>query len=498
MFSSLQQYSSSLQQYFSFVGDPADVTVPNFWLNDNFYTTLNSTATRVIFTTVFVSLNVFIGLLGVSLLKRRNQLQLLKGKDQDVPLNRLSPWLSATDALMYTWETRRLPGGIFGVFMLLTGIFSTVNQFFVTSFITPATGFYGSCTFTKGLVLQPPFAGGNFDGSLIIAESQWPAAGIAISAQLAAKQHGDPPGIYVKANSDPNFTAAKDNAADYLGSWICEGATKSPMTFPPNTSRQEIGDALVNNGSMYTGWHNTSQPLGNGLLLWGASHANITGQTWGVQASVGPDVAADQPIVMYNINCTMSAPAVEWVIANMSGSDSLERWSDATYGRLVLGSDAHLPGYPDTYASHLTILLNAMVMATASKDNATSVVTSESKSYYNGTDTYRCAAPRTIIPFQIWLMLGFLLLLFLSFLIACLILLLLIRCRSQRAIVSDIPSDIPGWQLATLRDRFPRKEPAIEATTMNQYVYVWCRDHKRLQFKEKTDSRVIHSSQVDG
>lgn len=484
--------SSHLQHYLSLVGDSADVTAPNFWLNRDFYTTLNSKATRNIFTTLFVVLNLLLGVLGVLLLKRRNQLQLLRGRDQVVPLNRLSSWMSATDTAFYTWQTRRLPGGIFGLFMLITGVFGIVHQFFVSSFITSAPGLFGSCAFTTGLVIRPPFVGTGPNGTLLTAGSQWPAALVAINSQVAAIRHGDPPGIYAKANSNTNFTVAKDNP-DYLGNWNCE-ELKHPTTVSSNASIQQIGDTLETQGSIYHNWYSEHRKLANGVLIWSSSVADNVRQPWGVKASVGPDAADGQPMIMYNYNCSMVAPAVEWVLANISSGAFLQGWAESAYGQLILGSDKLPAGNPDTYAATLEVILNAMVMATASQDNATSLVTSDFKSHYDSKDTFRCAAERTIIAQPIWVVLGFLLLHLLGFLLADIILVLLIYCCSEHRAVSDIPSDLPSWQLATLRDRFPQ-EPVIEAKRMHEYVYGWCPNHKRLQFKEKLGPQVRYSSQ---
>ncbi|MCJ1250198.1 hypothetical protein MMC30_007424 [Trapelia coarctata] len=480
---------SRVQSYLSLVGDSADVTSPSYWSNYDFYTTLNSKATRNVFTTAFVVLNLLVGLLAVLLLKRRNQLQLLRGKNPVVPLNRLSSWMSATDTIIYALQTRRLPGGIFGLFMLSTGVFGIVHQFFVSSFITSTEGLYGQCLFTDGIVTRPPFVGIGTNGTLSPASS-WPASDVAINAQLSAVKHGDPPGIYAKANSDTNFTVAKDNA-DYLGSWNCTDLNNS-TSYPPTISLNDITADLNQKGFQYDEQINETGNIQNiaqeGLLIWSPCVPSYTRQLWDIKASIAPVRGVNETIVMYNLNCKMAAPAVEWVLEMMPSMVTLNSWTERAYGRLVYGSDILPPGDQTTFAFNLEVMLNAMVMATASGNNATSTVTSASKSQYNGTDTFRCATQRTVIAFPIWLVLGFLILHFVGFLLADIIMVLIICCYSKSGIVSDIPSDMPSWQLATLRDRFPQ-EPAIEAKRMHEYVYGWCPNHKRLQFKEKAGAQ---------
>jgi uncharacterized membrane protein len=88
---------------------------------------------RVGFTTIFVALNFAISFLGSRLLRRRVQRQLTlqkkdsKGKVSAVPINHLTPWLAIGDFSTYIWRVRRIPGGIYGVLMFGTAVFSLAH-----------------------------------------------------------------------------------------------------------------------------------------------------------------------------------------------------------------------------------------------------------------------------------------------------------------------------------------------------------------------------------
>ena len=113
--------------------------------------------------------------------------------------------MTATEAFVYIWQTRRLPRGHYGLFMLSTGIFGILHQYFVSSYITSAPDLYGKGTFSKGIVIEPPFKGFGLDG-IITPALLWPAAKLAIGAQDATLRHNDPAGVYAKANSDMGFS----------------------------------------------------------------------------------------------------------------------------------------------------------------------------------------------------------------------------------------------------------------------------------------------------
>ena len=109
-----------IPQRFLIHGDPADASPRNYFKNGDFYTTVSSVPARNLFTTAFVILNLFNSVVGVYLLQWRNAAKLLKKQHpQTVPLYTLSPWMSASDILTYFWNTHHLPGGHYGLFMLM-------------------------------------------------------------------------------------------------------------------------------------------------------------------------------------------------------------------------------------------------------------------------------------------------------------------------------------------------------------------------------------------
>ena len=469
-------------------GHPADAAAKNYWQKNDFYTIVNSSTARNIVTSAFLILNILIGLVGVALLKHRNQAKLLKGRDRAISLNWLSSWMTATEALVYIWQTRRLPGGHYGLFMLSTGTFGILHQYFVSSYITPAPNLYGNCAFNKGIVIQPPFRGFGSDGSITPARP-WPAGNLAISAQFAALRHNDPLGIYAKANSDKGFTVTKDSG-DYLGKWTCDSSS-SPMTFESAASVPSIIDTLLPKDLIYPHWSyhigsgNGSDTQHSGILLWSSSVSSNDRKPWAVKAAISPFKDFGQPTMVYNYNCTMAGDKIQWILTKIPSEATLDDWGQSVYGSLAYGDDIFPAGDETTYAPTLEINLNAMVMAAGTGNNATRPLTDESKALYQSTDLYRCAVQRTIIPLPIWVVLTLLFVNLLIFIIADLILLILISRRPKRGAVQDIPSDISSWQVAILRDRFPKKLPIIKATRMGPYAYGWNDDFEDLQFKQK-------------
>jgi hypothetical protein len=94
---------------------------------------LSASYTRVAFTTLFVVLNFAISFLGARLIRRRVQRHLtLQKRDSDrkvsaVPINHLTPWLAIIDFSTYVLRIRKLPGGIYGILMFWTAIFSVAH-----------------------------------------------------------------------------------------------------------------------------------------------------------------------------------------------------------------------------------------------------------------------------------------------------------------------------------------------------------------------------------
>lgn len=478
-------------------GHPADAATKNYWQKNDFYTIVNSSTARNIITSAFLILNILIGLVGVALLKHRNQAKLLKGRDRAISLDWLSSWMTATEAFMYIWQTRRLPGGYYGLFMLSTGTFGILHQYFVSSYITSAPDLYSNCAFGKGIVIQPPFNGVTPEGTITPARS-WPVGNLAISAQVAALRHNDPSGVYAKANSDRGFTVTKDSA-DYLGKWTCNSSS-SPMSFDSAASVSSIIDVLLPKGLTYPEWSyhvgsgNGSDTQHSGLLLWSSSVFSSDRKPWAVKASVSPFKDFGQPTMVYNFDCTMAGDRIQWILSKIPSGATLDAWGQSVYGSLVYGYDIFPAGDETTFAPTLETVLNAMVMAAGSGNNATQSLTNDSKAQYKGTDYYRCAVQRTIIPLPIWIVLTLLFVNLFVFVIADLILLILISQRPKRKAVRDIPSDISSWQVAILRDRFPKKQPVIKATRMSPYAYGWSDDFEDLQFRQRGRGNVRNLS----
>lgn len=105
------------------------------WNGFSAITSLNSSDVRNIATTIFWVLTTLITVTGTLLLSHRNQYKLLRRKDF-IPLNHLSPWMSDLNAFIYCWKTKRLPGGRYGILMLLTSAFALGSHFIVGRYIS--------------------------------------------------------------------------------------------------------------------------------------------------------------------------------------------------------------------------------------------------------------------------------------------------------------------------------------------------------------------------
>ena len=348
---------------------------------------------------------------------------------------------------------------------------------------------YGSCTFSTGLVFLPQF------DDRVRPDSSWPAADIALSSQFTALRHGDPAGIYAKANSDSNFTVTI-NSPDHLGNWTC--LPNGNITFPPQTSIDTINSTLLGNQSLYEyaagGWFMIpGQPdTAGGLILWSSSDPYDTGKAWDVKASLASATNADQTITMYNYDCKMTGPQIEWILPKIPSVNVLNGWSGRTYGALLQGNDISGPLNSTTFGAGIEIVLNAIVMVAGSLN----IATRPANGSYNTKDTYRCNLQRTIICKEAFAMLAFLVLHLICFFGLGVKYLMQIRCsdRSRRKALEEIPSDALSWQVAVLRDHFPDRASSITAKSIPEYRYGWDAERSDvLRFSKKGSESVCIS-----
>ena len=174
---------------------------------------------------------------------------------------------------------------------------------------------------------------------------------------------------------------------------------------------------------------------------------------------------------MYNYDCQMAGPQIEWILPLIQSVDTLDEWSDRTYGALLQGNDVSGPFDSTTFGIGIEIFLNAIVMVAGSLNTATRPANGS----YNSPDTYCCNVQRTIVCKEVFAMLAFLVLHLICFFILCAKYWTQIRFsdRSRRKALKEVPSNASSWQVAVLRDHFPDHASSITAKDIPEYRYAW-------------------------
>ena len=428
------------------------------------YTDINSRVVRPVFTIAFFLLTWLIGLFAAFFLSWRNQSKLLSGRSKPIPLNHLSSWLSEPDALWYLFYTRRLPGGRYGLLMISTGLFTLVSHVFVGLYIT-STLTADRCTFVQGLIL---------DGLNVttLPQSQWPAADMAINAQIYSNRNGGLTGIYDKVNTDAAAFADPQFAArpqDVTGNWKC--TSTGSREFSSDATVATIATGLRSTDDLYiAATANSTEELviGHttiGILIWSASVDNeLTPGPWDVKASVGFRTTSSDSFTMENIycHCTLKGLSKD-LLTYIPSQQTLTEWKERLYGLLQEMRDAGRD--PSDYSSALVLGLNALTMAGGTGNRARRLVTETL-----ADPLYGCIAPRTLIQYPIFIALVILVLLL------CLVtggsmFRRITSLGSKRSLVKDMPSDLVSWQVATVRDIF--HDDTIKSKDLKNYSYGW-------------------------
>ena len=429
------------------------------------YTDVNSRVVRPVFTIAFFLLTWLIGFIAAFFLSWRNQSKLLHGRKKAIPLNHLSSWLSEPDALWYLWYTRRLPGGRYGLLMVSTGLFTLLSHIFVGLYIT-STATADRCTFIQGIVLE------TWNVSTLPA-SQWPAADMAVNAQIYSVRNGGLTGIYEKVNADsasladPQFAARSE---DVIGGWTC--TSTGSQDFPSDATIHDMATSLQSTDDLYTAAiDNATERLITAdralmsLLIWSASVDNsITPGPWDVKASIGFRDTEYESFTMENTycHCALEGPLKD-LLTYIPSQETLTEWKERLYGLLQEIDNAG--GNRGEYTGILELGLNALTMAAGTGNKANRLLTETL-----ADPKYGCIAIRTLIQYPIFIALAILLLM-LSLVTVASIFRRVTSLRSGRSLVKDMPSDLVSWQVATLRDIF--HDDTIQPKDLKQYSYGW-------------------------
>lgn len=435
--------------------------------------TYDTITLRNVFTTVAVSLNFLITIIGSLYLKRSAQrilLQKKNGKNETVPVKDLVSWLPLGTVASYIWRVRKFPGGIVGTLMIWTGIFSLAHQYFTNSFIA-SQSILGNCPFESGVVTTYN------KGATQVPASDWPPARIVYEAYLAVQRNGGVSGIYDKI--DQNTTHFWPQRSDLLGYWNCTQGTDDVIDSGSWDNFDTIDTWIGNNNFMYPDWldsgasYNDGSGL-SGFIAWSASDFGSTEEEetqkmWDVRAIIATQHEVGQNTTASMFHCDMINSQPSWVPPVMPSRYTLGNWTDMAYG--ILG-DAERTDF----GNQLQWILNGMTMIAGSGNNAERPL--PSGSYFS------CVMGISKIGIEIFVLLGSLLLVLVCLVAMDLYSLLRYWRDPQHARVRDIPLDYISWQLATVRSA--DENTNLSEKDLGRFAFQWMEDKDALDFQEVT------------
>ena len=206
---------------------------------------------RTYFTAAFTVLHIAMPFIGSFVIQKINQVAVSRRYKAGggIPLSHMSPWLSTASAAWSWFRTRRMPGGTFGIAMIVLGLSPILSTFLVSYFIWDST-LPGSCNFTMGVVVSQdnaavwksptPLPSDFFPTPL------WPGSQVSLNSQrtsfLNRQSVGLRPtmGISSVANTAPNFFARDE---DFLGQWVCtpDPGLSNNLIFTNNVTSTTVG-----------------------------------------------------------------------------------------------------------------------------------------------------------------------------------------------------------------------------------------------------------------
>jgi hypothetical protein len=216
-----------------------------FFQGLTFYSTLNTSAVKNIFSAIYTVLGVAIAMIGSLFLKKRNLHKLISAREEDriVAITEMTSWLSLSSSIKYIVKTRKLPGGIWGFIMIIAGAFALAHQFFVNSLIVN-TSIYARdiCTFSSGVITT------KMSNQTAIPVAYFAAASTIYYAQVSVDLNNGAWGIWEKFDSVSDSFYPYDS--EVLGRWGC--TTNASMRI---TSDMYVKFLLLHSSSLQTPSH---------------------------------------------------------------------------------------------------------------------------------------------------------------------------------------------------------------------------------------------------
>jgi hypothetical protein len=452
-----------------------DVSLHTYSYGGVLYSTLPQSAIRNIFTTVFILLGLAISTFGKFFLRRRNlhQLKSKHAKSNAIPVTRMSSWLSFQDTLMYLWGTYRLPGGSFGLLMILTGCLGIMHQYFLNNFVDSKTiTFPDSCTFQSGMITTKG------SGIRSIPVSNWAAANTIQSAQNNVVYNSiiDNMGIWDLVNYDSSDF--NPMLTDILGIWNCSQVASNPtIQFNTSSFTEILANATLYDRSLaffYEGDNGWSFPNydATGAFLWSGNETNDSNNSWSLRASMmgNAGISNNAQHQSTNLECNLNITKQSWKppIIPISQTFQDEGWAGRIYGALMEAD-------PSDYAYYLKLQLEAMTMISGSLNGDIWTASDLAKGQKS---TYACTQPVTAIYPGIWVLVAALLLILIPMIIYDLGIIAYDFMRDGKAglstnawLIENAPSGVGSWQLTLLK--YTMNTDSLKSTDIKDYSYGW-------------------------
>jgi hypothetical protein len=344
-------------------------------------------ALRVYFTVVLL----LIGFIGDQCCAMRVRLKI--ARDRRVAIPQMTGWLSGWGTVQAFWSFRTAPAGWLGYLMLIASLLWLSSDLAVSGLVTTVE-IPGRCPFsTKGphsvFTVERPFVYRRIS-------SAGPLYDLISQAQITSIRNGGLGGIYAKVNDDPNFRA---DPKDILGQWRCNDTGVIKPTFEADILPQYIqgnltsGSYLFNQTNCLCGGENTNGhgvELTTGLLLLSASQSSYPLAPWDVRAAIDLTIPENQTKIFKLYECSMDAPSVEWLLAQVQPDVVLEGWCEQMQG-YIFGSAENRGS---VIASSLN---NIMTNAGASWNNTGEPIIIEDP-------TQGCLAPQALVSWPVLLL----------------------------------------------------------------------------------------------
>jgi hypothetical protein len=420
-------------------------------------------ALRVYFNVILLVL----AFIGDQCCKKKSHLRLLR--KQPLEITQATGWLRGTSALYTMYSMRRSPAGWLGFVMILAGIFWLVADLVVSGLVVTVS-VVDRCHFnTTGpyeVMVSNHTMGPYVPGTV---GTLWD---IITGAQRTSKANGGLTGIFNKTNTDPLFRA---DAQDIMGRWDCQ-AVGADSTYLVEQNQTLMIEDLISRGLLYesasycatnyigVNWYTQFVAWSPSVADWswhleGLSASEIIdspeSHSWNVLAAVDMSPNATDAKVMRSFNCTMNAPAVEFVLGKVQASSTLQEYCENVAANIYGYFRDDSPPVPELGAAIASTLDTLIMMAGA---------------YNLGVNkpappipdlTQGCLATKTQIPGTVILVWVLITALTIAICFYCLFMIIQIRAvrsyspEEVTLIAKHTPNGLLGWMKHAVRETEP-------------------------------------------